>query len=613
MRDIRYKITIWKEAAILLSIVNAFMAAACISKIETAYRRPAVFASTIVISSIVFIFWIVQILTYLQDIRKHKRKWNKALFFTVGFIIVCRLPQMGDMPRWDARTYYAMLRQACENYDFSISQLVKGFSLANHPTLGYAGILAIGEFLLPGQYIGLMIVNLILAAGTGYCLYQILEKIVPGADWKFYTLATCTVMSAPLILGTFSYFQPDAGTVYFFIITVYCYLYGKNLLLMFFLCMLALSKEVGCVAVAFFVFGAFLYSILNRGDKTIVGAISGFFKQPLGILSIAGGLLVLVYLISFLKSGGNIWNIQSDTIAGFSTFSFQSEFILFKLRQYFLLNFNWLIWGTNIILFIGSIFSKSKNADWKLTRYIILSVWVSLVVFYSSYITFVLPRYHVLIDTLGVMLMLIQLGSVNTGKAAKLFTGAIGILLLIQSYYTVDPVSLAVFENYTTGNGRIIAENLNDGTRQRDYAVYNHQFNYMDAAYEQVLRDVEYDGMMDIIAWEPTIDSEIGGRKGIHMQNFWDTEKQEYSLIENENTISISVRSKEEMEEIPIEERKKEAIYVHTQQYGVNQEYAERYINQDYDIRYQGTVVSSWGGTVIYYVCDLKNSTAPIS
>ena len=64
---------------------------------------------------------------------------------------------------------------------------------------------------------------------------------------------------------------------------------------------------------------------------------------------------------------------------------------------------------------------------------------------------------------------------------------------------------------------------------QKDYTVYNHQFNYLDRAYDRILRDVGYHEGMDVWVWTNDTNTQIwtGGF-------VWDTEKQKRTLVSNE-------------------------------------------------------------------------------
>lgn len=601
------------ELLIILSVIFLFMTAACINKWAVFQEHVVAYAVTLIADMAILICWLWNItgkmLRYKERGVTLKTFWgqNCGVMIAMFFSLASRAVQFGDMPRWDAWTYYNILQNACQNFDFTLQSFVQNYTMASHPTLGFAGITAIGVFLNDGGYTGVLVVWMIVTLLTTFCLYYILKKILPTCSWVYHTIATCTVMSTPLVLGTFSYYQPDAGAVCFFVFIVYCYLYRKNLLMFFSMMLLLMTKEIGIVILAGFGIGALLGRMIYTGkEKTVWKRFLNFFKEPLGISGILAALAVGIYMLFFIKSGGAIWSLSISDDAAFSTFTFRPSFILYKCKQFFVLNFNWLIWGGNLAFFIvGKIRKKGKKCKNKLKRQDILLIFflaaVFQIVFYSSYITFTNPRYHVLIDYCGVFLFVAQAAPCLTKK--KLYYGMVGItgiLLFVEAYVTIDPISLLAFENNDTGNARIINEGYHSSIVQGDYCIYNHQFSYLGKAYNHILRDVGYHEGMDVLVWEGSYNYSID--RGY----YWDTEGQNLVLVPSENTIPIRLLEQESITRDG-EKLQREAVFVLVPQFGIVEEYAERFLGRYYEIRYKGSVEISCGGVVTFYVCDLTN------
>lgn len=611
------------EILVIIVAVFSFMTAACFNKREVFAERPYVFAITAAVDLI-----LVGILSWKAVLGLEKglesKKYagrlihkNRGIFLTVFYCFITRVIQMGDIPRWDGLTYYRVLMDACDAFDFTFGSFLKNFAMVNHPTLAYAGVSAIGEFIWPYQYIGVLVVWMLINLMAAFWLYRILEKVLPACSWVYHTLAACAVMSTPLVLGTFSYFQPDAGTVSFFVFIIYCYLYKKNILMFFSMLLLIQTKEIGIVILCSFYVGIFLGTLLfkkGRAGKSILQ----FIRQPLGISGIVAVCFLGLYFIIFLKNGGTIWKISNDNIAGFSTFSFQPDFITYKWKQFFVLNFNWLVWGGNFFMFSISCIRSLKDTTYRGTvkrKEVVLAIALAAVlqmIFYCGYVTYALPRYHVLIDFCGVWLFVILVGSVlpdlhfavkNIQIPVKfpacVFTGMTGFLLLLEAYMTVDPISLKAFQTVDTGNSLIISESRDVGAIQRDFSVYNHQFNYLNRAYDHVLRSVQYQENMDIIIWGSVVNDEIWA-SGI----WWDEEKQKRTFAQNENAIPVAGIEREEIDRGSVS-LQKEAVFILTPQFYIAEDIAEEYLKQYYEIRYKGYVDVPMGGRVTYYVCDL--------
>lgn len=603
----------------IVTVILAFLSAACVNKWEMRAQHMWLFGTVGILDAMVLGAWCWMGAGAVKRLRKEENglrnalSENQGVFLTIVFTFSSRFIQFGDTPRWDAMTYYRMLMSGCESFDFTLETFVRAFSMASHPTLGYAAITAIGEFLDPRGYVGVLTVWLLVNLVTAVCLYRIFEKILQSSSWVYHTLATCITMSAPLVLGTFSYYQPDAGAVCFFVFVVYCYLYKKNILMFFSMVLLLQTKEIGIVILGGFGLGAFIGYVryLNR-KKPIGTRIVRFLKGPLGICGIFAVFFLAAYFVVFLKNGGRIWSIEGNDET-FSTFSLQPEFIGYKCKQYFILNFNWIVWGGNLILFvIGLIRRRSKRVWRKDVVCSIAAAAFAQMVFYSLYITYTLPRYHVLIDFCGVFLLMVQLEAVfqcgkrTTGRAEKGtqygkygVAFLVGALLFTEAYYTIDPLSFSVFNKANTRYGSIVRCDYDGSAIQRDFTVYNHQFNYLNRAYNHVLRDIGYHENMDLIIWNSVVNDEI-----FDTAYDWDTEEQKRTMKKKETLFHISGMEREYLEKQP-DVLKEEAVFVMTPQFNIWEQEAEKFLKRYYEIRYKGIVTIPFGGEVTFYVCDL--------
>lgn len=612
----------FREGLIIFSVLLLFFSAACMNKIDIWKQHEILFLAVGILDFFALVAWLwigserLRLIVTKEGLPAWAER-NKGVILTLVYCFAVRFVQLGDTPRWDAMYYYSALASACESFDFKLSTFFSGFSLFNHPTLGYAGICAIGEFLNSRGYIGVLFVWLIINLMTAFCLYRIFEKILPKSSWIYHTLAVCVSMSTPIVLGTFSYFQPDAGIVSFLIFIVYCYIYRRNLLMFFSMVLLLETKEVGIVVLGAFCLGTLLGGmIFNAKEKSIWKRIIQYFKEPLGISCILAVCALSVFLVFFFVKGGTIWQISNDSIAGFSTFSIQPSFIAYKWKQFFILNFNWLIWGSDLILFLlCGLNRRWRKVQRRIVRRkdIVLAFALTaffLIVFYSIYVTYALPRYQTPIDFIAVFLLMILIASffpekrsrsgVRAGKIQMQYCAAsvIGVLLLIQAFTTIDPVSLALFDSIDSGSGKIIIESRDVYTIQRDFCAYNHQFNYLNRAYDCILRDVEYDGQIDILIWGLTENEELGG-----FGYQWDMQSRKRTMKTGEDIIPIRVYDRDSIDR-GVVTLGSEAVFVLTPQFSIEEEAIEGYLKKFYEIRSKNWVDIPFGGRVTYYICD---------
>lgn len=610
--DVTEKVySVVKQLLIILSVVLAFLTAACSAKWASRESYTAAYVIVLLLDVLCIAGWV---LLGVRAFRESEAGFdllgdlvrNRGILIAMCWCFVTRIVQFGDMPRWDSMTYYKALYKACENFNFTFSQYWNAFALAAHPTRGYASLVAIGEFLFPRKYVGVMWVNLVLTLFATVCFYKMLRKILRKCSWIYCTLATCIAFSTSMFLGTFSYFQPDAGIPYMMIFALYFYMERKYILMCFFMLVLIQTKEVGILAVGGIVMGAFLWRMVKGKEKTIVKRFIGFFREPLGVISLLGAVVGAAYLVIRFKNGVQMWSYGKDLSPYMSTFSFQPVFIGFKMKQFFLLNFNWLLWSGNVALFILALKRTfvSRKAGRKMENSgellcIIACVAGVMALFYSLYITFVLPRYQITIDfCAGVLFAILLPLAVPKLRARNIVAAAVGILVFIQAYVTIDPVSKFAFETIDTGNGKIICENILMGGHERDYTVYNHQFNYYDKALDSILREVGYHEGMDILIWKNDVNT------CFYSNGFyWDMEEDERTLNVNENTAKIHGFAKQDETFDSSLGLQEEAVFIRPE--AISQDYVEAFLNEYYEIRYKGEVTVPFGGKLSFYVCDL--------
>ena len=542
--------------------------------------------------------WLAQRMDFSSRRKKQGRRWLLVvLLYTIGI----RMVQIGDIQRWDASAYYIAIRNGCDSFIFTLGSFLKGFSVASHPTWGYLGILGSGEFLFEGRVEAVQFINLLLTVLCVYCLYCIMEKLLPEKDDKFIALSVIVLSSLPVFAGTFSYCNPDMGVAFFSIFMIFCYIRKKWILLLFCILGAVTSKETGVLAVAGFAAGVFLCR-LKRGNGNLLQkvryAMEDYLCREVLVVGICGLAAVTVYL----ANGGGIWNLQSESKAEFSTFRVIPSFIWNNMKQFFLLNFNWI----STLLAAGCVGKavwekKRKGIDRAPFQYPelamgLLGAFLVNILFYCLYITFTLARYHIIIDILWNMLMLLCIGRyMDRFKLRNLILSVYAVCLVCQAYVTVDPVSKAAFITHDTDGGTILTtqhprEDLLAITTG-DYSVYNHQYNYAAEAIEQILRDVDYHEGMNILSFTPT-EMQINGI-------LWDERKDELTYDSSSTTIPLGVMHGSEVYRT---ESGSEAVYIFYSQNGENPEENMEHLNWYYDFYYRGEVKIQYGGTFYYWV-----------
>lgn len=190
-------------------------------------------------------------------------------------------------------------------------------------------------------------------------------------------------------------------------------------------------------------------------------------------------------------------------------FGIDWSYILYKLEQFLVMNFSWLIVGIILVLIIIHMAGKmriSKEGQAavvdKKKQYVGLCGGIAaFVVFSLLYITSSLYRYNVIIAVSLCIVFVIVLQKVLGGKAGRfewILSGIVLAAFVGQSFMDIDPVSNAVFGTLNTGGH----EKLYSAYREEYYGdglVNNYQYTWIDNLLNRVLSDVNYGEDMDIV------------------------------------------------------------------------------------------------------------------
>ena len=103
---------------------------------------------------------------------------------------------------------------------------------------------------------------------------------------------------------------------------------------------------------------------------------------------------------------------------------------------------------------------------------------------------------------------------------------------------------------------------------------------------------------MDLIIW-----SNPGSYEILEDTYYWDAEKRQITLQSEGNTL-IRGYVQEQIKDTPIVFQN-EAGFIGIPQLGIEEESAEKFLNEHYEIRYKGIVSVGMAGEAFFYVCDL--------
>lgn len=573
-----------------------------------------------------FLFWLVFTL-YTEKSQINWRNIAKKLFVHRFFllaeigIVLIFIFYAYPIPRWDSEFYFYDLLDACRKFDFSWEFFFSDFRLAGHPSSGYALFLAIGAFLTSGSVGGVQFVNLILLLTAIYFVYQIIRYTFPGISLKKAAAGAFLVACEPMMLSLSSEINLDFGVLIFGIYLFYMHIKGYRILFFFFGAILALTKENGILILGGYIFGYLLSRFLVKK-----GSFWKRLKKCTGDFLFLGGIVLLLLFLAYMAVtilSGNyyIWGTAQNTgssglaIADGSTddllnvFAFFNwNYVLLKLKTIFLMNFYWAFTGI-VLCAVGYGIIRRKRLYRLLPKEYagLYGAFAMNLLFSFAYVTHNNPRYNLYSEFVLVLTgVLILLRLMESCKKAAILYCAVTVLFLVQSYTTVDPVTLMLFENHPTtwdGTFCVVLPAWNENKYLADTTVYNRQFSYLDRAFDRILEECDYQGE-DIILYGNKRGTYFSGRS-FHYE--WDTERRERVCEKTENSVPMKVVESDFYDRQKQGELTSTAIYVLVPEYIKDQE-AEYFdeLAEFYTFGEKKTV-SVWGqGELSYYELELK-------
>lgn len=488
----------------------------------------------------------------LQNIRQffNTHKWVLILIFIA---VLCRVPLLSQLPRWDSGEYYYRLILGTHHFEYTgFKEFVENYALCGHPTLGFCLVYLPGELAFSQEVIGVTLTSLILTTLALWCVYRIFLKILPQVTEGKAAVCTFLLSFSPLFFGMTMYFNPDYALAVFFIFLLYSYVYDKAVLAAFFSLLCFQTKETGLVLVGGLVFGIFIQHIAEKRSH----AVKAIFKDVKLYAILAVTLLQLYYtkfiggIATWTQNGNEEPGLRWDS-TGENCLGFQPAFVAVKLKQQFLLNFNWILTAGIVIAvawwFILKVKGRKKiQASCKICG--IAGAFVAFLSFSCLYITASVARYNVAGDVLLCLIFfycmalfaaeLPESTFLKKKYAGMAVTAVFGVLLAGECVFTVDPVTRGLFLKLDTGNTTLCftgkVSDINS-IYYGDYLIYNTQYTYIDKAYDKVLADVDYHPDTTDIYIPDSNGSFICGNLPFYYLN-WDEKTKKRVFYENENT-----------------------------------------------------------------------------
>ncbi len=228
------------------------------------------------------------------------------------------------------------------------------------------------------------------------------------------------------------------------------------------------------------------------------------------------------------------------------------------------------------------------------------------VLFSVVYITAALSRYTIFSTVIVWLLALLLLYYVWGPVISKVkIAGAcafLALLMVIQNFVYIDPISNAVFDRLDAGKGKILSTDMNSAY-YGDTLVNSYRYSYLDKLLDKMLAEAGYNENKQIVLWSSSEDQSYISR--VHAIPLgWDENKGERVLIDEK---AIAEQEMYPLNMVPMEHIQAglslsgETILYFLPYYERDEEAYIAALREYYHVS-DRKEVSNWGGTLSYYI-----------
>lgn len=519
-------------------------------------------------------------------------KYSGLLIILVIFSILS-IQDFGLWFRGDSYFYYESIVNSRNAWDFTLNDL-SPFMMGGHTAYAYAFFLSIGEYLWHNAGNGIRLVNLVMSLATISMFYGITSTLFKKLEKIGNTLLTAVFAFAPLFFGISYLISSDFPLLCFF--TIFLFAHIKRLEIVQWISILAIcfSKEIGIVVLAGFYLGETIYYVKQNYKNSKQFRLFSVLFSGKRVIDYSACFLFLIPVL-FLDEGWmqelklNLLNSDQATGKGLPNFVVKWHYYVYKAEEMFLMNFMWIITLVVVVFFIYRLFkyflkdrkissikviTTEHRGDFSFVFEINESEYnyafpiVTSAIFYAFISFFYFTYLHYRYVQLNLLFMVLLLGyCVNYIYESKKFVGnfvltIVASLFLVESYFTIDPITYRLFINFDAGNknlvstrryfydgfdygyledsGDVIAKHLlHEGTD------YNREILQLQYALEDVLDAIDYNSDKLIIldnfgGWLDNDCWQLFGASNSKIY-YWDANSKTVNMDKNGELINLSV------------------------------------------------------------------------
>lgn len=369
--------------------------------------------------------------------------------------------------RWDGLLYYL----TCMDLDISS---LSNLAVYGHIAQTYGMFNGIGNLIVGNTFVVMIGLNIFLMLSSILGFYMVLREIIPDRKESQYAIAAAAYAWSPFLLGMVYYHSLDFYCSCLFIWVLYAFYKHRWIYFSIFSLLFCFTKEPAIVVYAAMCAGVVLWDIADDKGYSFTKRLQRCFARKQYYLMVLPGILWLA-----------TYRILGPWSAGNGGFSIDIGYVLDKLKNLYVLNFNWLF---ALFAIAGSVWILVKEKEKRIFRFL-LPIWCSQIaftVFSCLFNTVNHPRYN---DTNQVTLYLLAIVPLLYYCAKKKFNMIVGVLsflCLVSSFVTCDPLTKSLYDKVDIGRTIMISTT---GAPLGDGMIYNRQMLGFEKALGSALQD----------------------------------------------------------------------------------------------------------------------------
>ena len=205
----------------------------------------------------------------------------------------------------------------------------------------------------------------------------------------------------------------------------------------------------------------------------------------------------IIFVVAMILKGANWADKVSASGAAPVTLSIEKPYIYLKIKQYLGSNFAWLIFVYFLVAFKNIIIER-KWKNLKGSGWLVFGGICGALTFFMAFGLFFhvspLERYNTFFAVGLAFITAIVMGVDIVSRSSYVFFGGIlAVLLAIESFVTIDPVTKGFYKQVPIGE-----KTMNFESEQIAYfgdgLVTNYQYAWLDKAFDKLLDDIDYNG-----------------------------------------------------------------------------------------------------------------------